>query len=225
MVERRDIADKSLDELADWKAVVNPGTANDQVANAEFMRRQFVLQQQSTTAAVDTASYTRRNAFYMLLSVAVLTISGIVSASITYVQWREAHNQLTSTMKPTIDFDTEDSIDKPPIGVAIENSGPGPAIIKSITYYVDRKLVKDVSEAVQYGKLDGKQTSYFDFDEDDTLGANHKEWLFWHQRHGKEDQKELDKFVEFIDEHLGVQVRYCSVLGECWTKCSTKGRC
>jgi len=225
MPERRDFANKTLDELADWKASVSPGTANDQLADAEFTRRQTVLQQEATQAAIESAVYTKRNALYMLLSVIVLALSGIFSACITYVQWREARDQLVFTMKPSIDFDTEDSAESPPVGVAIMNGGPGPAIIKSITYYVDRKPVKDESEAIQFGKLDSKQTNYFQFDEGDTLAANGKEWLLQHQRRGKEDQKELDKFSDFIDQNLGIEVRFCSILGECWTKCSTKGRC
>lgn len=85
--------------------------------------------------------------------------------------------------------------------------------------------MENVGEAVQFGKLDNNQTNYIDFDEGDTLGPGKKEWLFRHQRRGKDDQREVDRFVDFIDEHLAIEVAYCSVLNECQAKCSRKGFC
>ena len=157
---RKSLATKSLDELADWMA--EQESSHPKVAEAEFMRRQTLLQAESTQAEKDTAQFTRRSARYMLASVIVLAISAVISASITALQWQEAHHQLAFSMRPSVDFDTEVDTDSPPLGIAIENSGPGPAVIESITYYVDRKPVKDSSEATQYGKLDDKQTIYFD---------------------------------------------------------------
>jgi hypothetical protein len=43
----------------------------------EFMRRQTVAQQEAAQAAKDTATYTRKNARYMLVSVIVLTLSAL----------------------------------------------------------------------------------------------------------------------------------------------------
>lgn len=83
-MERGELSRKSLDELSDWKAMISAGSQNDQVANAEFMRRQTVLQQQAADAAIreaaaaeQTAEYTRNNARYLLWSVIVLAASSI----------------------------------------------------------------------------------------------------------------------------------------------------
>jgi hypothetical protein len=222
---RRSLATKSLDDLADWMA--EHGSSAAETGHAEFMRRQTLLQTESTQADKDTARSTQRSATYMAVSVIVLAFSSVSTAGITFMQWREAHSQLTYSMKPLVDFDTEDDGDEPPVGIAIENIGTGPAKIKSITYYVDRKPVKDYNEAAEYGKLNPDQTTFWDFDtdNDDTLGVGQKYWLFRHRKRGKEDQKELDKFVDFIDHNLAIEVQFCSILGECWKKCSTKDRC
>lgn len=73
--------------------------------------------------------------------------------------------QLELYMKPSVNFDTEtDTEDRytqhNPVGIAIDNSGPAPTRIKSITYYVDRKPVRDISEAIEYGKFDPHKVAY-----------------------------------------------------------------
>jgi hypothetical protein len=159
------------------------------------------------------------------LSVASLIVA-LGAAAFTGLQWHDAHNQLLLSMKPSVNFDTEDDPDAPPVGIEIRNAGPGPAVIKSLTYYVDRKSVKDWTEAEDYGKLNPVQIKTFEFALDDTLTVNENEWLVKHSKyHGKEDKPEVDKFTDFIDQQVGVEVVYCSLAGECWKKCSTKDRC
>jgi len=152
-------------------------------------------------------------------------VMSLAAALFTGLQWREAHNQLALSMKPSIDFDTEDDPDDPPIGIAIANSGPGPAVIKSVSYYVDRKPVKDAEEAAQNGKLDVDDLSAFEFDEGDTLAVGEKEWLFRYRKTSKPDQAQAERYADFVGEHLAIEAEFCSVLGDCWIKCSTRGRC
>jgi hypothetical protein len=169
-----------------------------------------------------------RRGVYWQKAIPIVSLAiSLGAVAFTALQWREAHNQLLLAMKPSVDFDTEDDPDEPPAGLAISNAGPGPAIIKSLTYYVDRKQVRDVSEALDYGKVNTDQVSYFELDPDDTLAVGEKDWLLkYHGLHGsKFKQKDLDAFVDFIDQHLAVEVSFCSLTGECSTKCSTKGRC
>ena len=125
-------------------------------------------------------------------------------------------------MKPSVDFDIQDEDVEPTVGVRIMNVGPGPAVIKKVTYYVDRKPVRDEEEAIGYGKLSGSLVRYYSFDEDDTLAKDEQHFLFYLSTKHK---KELDRFIDFIDEHLAIEVTYCSLKGDCVTKCSTKGRC
>jgi hypothetical protein len=157
-------------------------------------------------------------------TIAPIVIS-VAAALFTGLQWRETHNQLALSMKPAVDFDTEDDPDDPPVGIVIANSGPGPAVIKSISYYVDRKLVKGPEEAAQLGKLDVEELSAFEFDEGDTLAVGQKEWLFRYRKMSKPDERQAQRYADFVGSHLGIEAEFCSVLGDCWIKCSTRGRC
>jgi hypothetical protein len=162
---------------------------------------------------------------WQLVGAVVPIVISLAAALFSGLQWREAHNQLALSMKPAVDFDTEDDPDDLPVGIAITNSGPGPAVIKSITYFVDRKPVKGPEEAAQSGKLDVDELSAFEFDEGDTLAVGQKEWLFRYRKTSKPDERQAQRYSDFVGTHLGIEAEFCSVLGDCWVKCSTRGRC
>jgi hypothetical protein len=153
----------------------------------------------------------------------------LVAVFFTGLQWWEAHTQLLLAVKPYVDFYTADDPDSPPVGIAISNAGPGPANIKSVTFYVDRKSVRDAEEAgITYANLSQAELDYFELEPEDTLAVGEKNlWLIEYRkpRAGKINQKNIEKFADFIDQHLAVEVTFCSIMGNCWTKCSTKGRC
>ena len=65
----------------------------------------------------------------------------------TGLQWWETHTQVLLAVKPSVDFYIGSDPDSPPVGIAISNAGPGPATIKSVMFYVDRKSVRDAEEA------------------------------------------------------------------------------
>ena len=75
----RQLAGKSLDEIADFMADVTQGSPNDQMARAEFLLRQTNLQKEVAKAAKETALYTRRYTRYMFWSVVMLAVSAIAS--------------------------------------------------------------------------------------------------------------------------------------------------
>jgi len=222
---RRSLASKTLDELADWASTVGPGSENDQTVKAEFLRRQTALQVEVTQATKDTAASTRRSAHYLLASVIAILISALISAFFSGLQYQDAHDQLRFATKPSVDFDVEDEPSAPPMGIAIENGGPGPATIKSISIYVDRKPVKDWKEATDIAKINANHTMHFDFDLDDTLAVNEKDWLIQLKHSANVNPNESNEFANFIDDRVGIEVFYCSKLGECGSKCSTNGRC
>ena len=150
------------------------------------------------------------------------------AVAFTGLQWWDTHIHVLLSLKPSVDFYIGDDPDSPPVGIAITNAGPGPAVIKSVTYYVDRKSVRDAEEAgTTYGHLSGVELDYVEFDPDDTLAVGQKEWLINYRKpHGsKINQKTIEKFADFIDQNLAVEVTFCPIMGNCSTKCSTKGRC
>lgn len=166
-------------------------------------------------------------------SAAILSlIVSMVSLYISHQQSGLSYRQLELSTKPSVDFITANDPEAPPIGLAISNSGPGPARIVWIHYYVDRKLVRDLTEAVDYGKLSKDHFEEMEFEEDDTLAVNDKTWLFKYHRRGKSDSSEANKFADFVDKNLSAKVRFCSIMADndssptlCWEKCSAKERC
>jgi hypothetical protein len=61
----------------------------------------------------------------------------------------------------------------------LATQGPGPAIIKSLTYYVDKKVVGVVDKLLDFGDFaDLQNIQSFDFEEGDTLAVGERQWLF-----------------------------------------------
>jgi hypothetical protein len=165
--------------------------------------------------------------FSGILPVVALVISSFALA-ITGLQWRESHNQLLLSMKPSVDFEGAFDPDNLPVGINIQNAGPGPAIIKSITYYVDKKVVGDMDKLMNFTDLSASAIQLYDLTEDSTLAVGEQHWLLSYKRkpHGKDEEKELEDFTDLIAHHLAVEAEFCPVLpGKCFTKCSTKGWC
>ena len=132
-------------------------------------------------------------------------------------------------MKPSVDFMIADDPDDLPVGISLQNAGPGPARIKSVLYFVDRKPVGDVEKATDFETFKG-DVHFTEFDEGDTLGVEATQWLLKYvpKPHAKQKDKEdeVDDFLDVIDHHLAVQVEFCPVMtGECGKRCSTKGWC
>lgn len=123
-------------------------------------------------------------------------------------------------------FESNEDPDDPLVGIKIENAGPGVARLKDFTYYVDRKPVGDIEDAIDFGKLE--EVGYFEFNDDDTLAVGQQQWLLHMgtKGKGKVEEKRRKDFFDFIDHHLGIEVQVCSVVsGKCQTLCSTDNWC
>jgi hypothetical protein len=61
-------------------------------------------------------------------------------------------------------------------------------------------------------------------DNDKTLAAGGSEWLL--SKRTKVKNKELERFNDFLDQHVAVETLVCSIItGKCETKCSQEGWC
>lgn len=140
-------------------------------------------------------------------------------------QVKQAQLQIQVSVRPLIAFDMEDDPDHFPFGLSIENRGTGPAVIKSIHYYVNRVPFADIDSAIQAGHLNADQTESLAFDADDPLGVGEVEWLVYRSKRFSKSRHEANRFADFLDYNFAVEVKYCSLLGECWAKCSMPGRC
>jgi hypothetical protein len=83
---RAEIANLTLDEVADWVSNITPDSINEMAGKAEFMLRQTRLQEKATDAAILTAKFTRHSSIYMLLSVLMVATSSIVTLVLTIIQ-------------------------------------------------------------------------------------------------------------------------------------------
>jgi hypothetical protein len=175
-------------------------------------------------------AFWRNIGFWQISGTVLSLVIALAAAGFTGLQWYETRDALLRSTKPHVDFDVEDDPDEPPVGIAISNAGPGPATIRAVIFYVDRKSVQDAEEVAKtYAKLSDNEFTYNEFDPDDTLAVNEKVWLIAYRKPkgGKINQKNIEKFADFIDQNLAIQVTFCSTVREsvCWMKCSTKGRC
>jgi hypothetical protein len=99
--------------------------------------------------------------FWRNLAPAAAIFISLAAAVFSGLQWLSMRDQVFLTTKPHVDFDIEDDSDEPMVGIVITNAGPGPAGIKAITFYVDRKPVADADEMGRtYAKLPAAELDY-----------------------------------------------------------------
>jgi hypothetical protein len=149
------------------------------------------------------------------ISVLALVIAG-------YQSW-DAHTSATRALQPLLVFDTEDDPEEAPFGLTVENDGAGPAIIKTVTYYVDKKPVAsgDPDDVIKVAKLNSNETNYQEIEPNDAVGVGQHISLFFRGTRYKADGTEADRFADFLDDHLEVKIEYQSLSGESFIKCAT----
>lgn len=150
----------------------------------------------------------------LMISVFALSFSGL--------QWYEARDQRLLAAHAAVTFLVDADATQKPLGVAIKNAGPGVAEIRSITYYVDRKKVKDLDEAFAMMHLDPDHNFGYQLDEDEPLAPGESLPLIDYRT---KDKGELARAGDFIDTALAVEVYVCVRTGQCWLKCSYKDHC
>jgi hypothetical protein len=168
--------------------------------------------------------------FWRNLAPAAAIFISLAAAVFSGLQWLATRDQVFLATKPHVDFDIKYDSDEPMVGIAITNAGPGPAGIKAITFYVDRKPVADADDMGRtYAKLPQAELDYQIMEPGDTLAVGEKVWLISYRkpRGGKVNQASKAAFGDFLDKSAAIEIEFCSVIREteCWTKCSDKGRC
>lgn len=167
------------------------------------------------------SKYGKRGTHSVLFTWAPLIVS-LLAVIFTGLQWFEAHRQKRLQTKPLVSFYIESDVRESKRGVAIENLGPGPAVIKSVRYFVDRRPIDAEEDVLKYGNLNSNLDNGIELAAGDAVGVGQRVWLIDYRT---KSQKELDQLMEFLDSHLAVEVSYCSIDNECWKKCSSKGQC
>jgi hypothetical protein len=177
-----------------------------------------------------------QNRFRTDILIAIGTLVSLsISAAAFYDSHREAvesHRQAEAQGTANVSFLVDTDTDDPVVGLKIMNDGPGVARLKQLTYYLDRKPMDNLSEALDDIDSDAgtdlaDDGVTFEFDKDSTLAAGEQHWLLsMPTKVKKAQQKDLDQLNALVSEQLAVEVDYCSVVtGACETRCSRDGWC
>jgi hypothetical protein len=143
----------------------------------------------------------------LIISIAATLFAGL--------QWWEAHEQRRLANDATVNVDTDTDPADNKLGVAVRNSGPGVATIKTVQYYVDGKLVTNIDDAFDLAKLDSNKLGEIELT-NDAMAPGENVWILRFTAK-KVDQ---ERAAEFFERHLNVAVRYCSAGGRCDTACA-----
>jgi hypothetical protein len=146
----------------------------------------------------------------------------VAALGLTLFQLFDERAATSYAARPIIDFFTEDDSTEPKVGIEISNDGPGVAIVKKVTYYVDKKPVADDGVAEDKSRTDPDLIKVVEYATDDAIASGHSDWIFFRPT---SDKKDIDRFTDYVDDHLSIGVSYCSLQGQCWWKCSTPGWC
>jgi hypothetical protein len=152
-----------------------------------------------------------------------LTLVLVSGDALAFPTW-DGHARITKYFQqPSLVFDTEDDPDEYPMGLMVENEGTGPAIIKTVTYYVHKEEIADgnAESVINAAKLDAKQTKFHELKRGDAFRVGEQLWLFWRSENDKADAEEAAKFANFIDDDLEVKIQYQSLSGDTFTQCRT----
>jgi hypothetical protein len=155
---------------------------------------------------------------------ALSLVIACASAAFTGLQWREAHNASILQSTPHVVLDTQTDPASPLVGVKITNAGPGLAVVKAITFYVDHKTFQHAGEAMDYVSLKSSRFHWMDMGQDDVLAINETDWLIQYTTPVSDE----NGLADFLNNRLAVGVRYCSAMREdmCWYQCSkAEDRC
>lgn len=146
-----------------------------------------------------------------LIGLSALFVSGYTA----YVQ----RQQVRAMVWPILEFDTSN---EPMIRLSLENKGVGPAIIRHVIVTVDGQPVPNWDEALQ--KLAGPGT----YHRSESTMSGHVlkagesiDILVPHDSDGRvlssEKAGELWTTLNKARSRVGVEICYCSTLGDCWT--------
>jgi hypothetical protein len=152
----------------------------------------------------------------LLVSVMAIVIS-LYALRISELQLDESRRGTQLQNQASLGFDIDTDTTQRRLGIAVTNAGPGVATIRAVAYFVDRKPIKEMNEALTAAHLDPDVDYGVDFLPGDPIAAGATTWLLDY-RSKKRDER--DRASEFIENHLTVAVQYCSADGRCKTVCS-----
>jgi hypothetical protein len=166
-----------------------------------------------------------RSDFWIPTTIAIIgLVVAVASAIFSGLQWHEANQLKKLTFRASVSFYFENDKESSVVGWSVLNSGPGPAKIQSLDYFVNNVRAKDFYDAVIMSGINSDLIGGMLYQEGDNLLVGKTDWIYSLKPKKQKDQI-VDRFIDFAGDHLGLSIRYCSIAGECETVCSWQGTC
>src|SRR5579872_7172447 len=104
----------------------------------------------------------------------IVWMGALLAAS---VLWLAACRPQQARFEVAVAFDINTLARKHHLGIGLHNFGPGVAHIQSVTYYLDREPIEDISDALEREGLDADRDTGVDLDHGDLVPPNDVIWL------------------------------------------------
>ena len=193
-------------------------------ASGVVLRQEWIVTKYGMFAGILTMkSKLRFDVIAIVVSIIAIAIAAW-AAVIAKSQLSESRYQRELAFHSTIGFEINTDLTQRRLGISIQNVGPGVAILRSITYYVDRRPVNDdeFEAALTAAHLDPSREVGDLFDPDEPLAVGQTIWLIDYRGRSKDEKV---RATDFIANHLSVGIYHCSLDQQCKTECSAPGGC
>ena len=126
---------------------------------------------------------------------------------------------------PKVTFLTGEDRDAGQAGIEMKNGGPGPAIIKSVDYFIDGRRMDDEEAVIDVAPRGARSAlQYTHLNPGARIRANADTWLLFLPRRDTRP-REYERLANFVSDSVAVGVRYCSDANACADACSKTGAC
>jgi len=142
----------------------------------------------------------------------------VVAATFTGLQWYEARETRRQQFDAVLELESDMELDQNRAGISLRNVGPGVARVRSVSYYMDGKLLgDDPSAALDQAKLDPNRNMGTTLDQDEPIGPSETIPLVLIRIKSDEER---DRAVKLFEDQLQVRVEYRAVDGKRRSVCT-----
>jgi hypothetical protein len=144
------------------------------------------------------------------------------AAMVSLLVWFENRRPSHASFGAAVTFDIDTLAAKHHFGIGLHNFGPGVAHIQSVTYYLDRAPIEDISDALERLGFDPDHDTGVDLDHGDLAPADDVIWLI---DYSPRDRTEEAKVREIMEHRIATAVEYCDANDACVRICSQASGC
>ncbi|MBV9726092.1 MAG: hypothetical protein JO299_13100 [Gammaproteobacteria bacterium] len=151
---------------------------------------------------------------------AIIVLIGVLLAA--GALWLTSGKSRPERFEAAVAFDIDTLARKHHLGIGLHNFGPGVAHIRSVTYYLDRDRIEDISDALEREGLDADRDTGVDLDHGDLVPPNDVIWLIDYSARSRAEEL---KVTDLMEHRIAIAVEYCDAQDECARLCSEADGC